>query len=447
LSAYRSSSTTGPVLYPKDPGYDAARIGHNRSVEHLPAVIFCVADVNDVVEAVRHGSEGGLPVLIQATGHGPTISADGGVLINTSRMRAIDIDPVARTARFEAGVRSADLIDAAAEFGLAPLNGSSPTVGAVSYHLGGGVGIMSRRLGYAADFVRAIELVTADGLVRRTTPEQEADLFWALRGGGKGRFGVVTAMEIDLHPVTRLYGGGMHFGADATPEVLHAYASWTKSVPEAMGSSVLLVRMPHVPEVPTAIRGRYVTHVRFAYTGASDEGERLVDQFRQFSPLTDTVKDMPYREVGTIHAEPTQPSPLYSRTSVLRTLNSDAVEMLLEYAGPQSDAPFMVELRHLGGALSRLPDGIGLPGRREGQFCLYTGGPAVGSEIPAMQMSLLRLHNAMAPWSTGGTCLNFVAGPDATSEDFDAAFLPNDLPRLHEIKKRTDPFGTFPVSP
>jgi len=387
--------TTGPVLQPGEDGYDAARSGYNLSVVHHPAVIFTVADAEDVVTAVRYAAQHVLPVAVQATGHGPTVPADGAVLVNTSRMNTIEVDPATRTARFGAGVRSGDLVRAAAEHGLAPLNGSAPAVGAVSYHLGGGISMLGRQFGYAADHVAAMDVITADGQLRRVTAQQEADLFWALRGGGKGRFGIVVAMEIDLYPVTRLHGGGMHFSAEMTAEVLHTYAAWAATAPEQMGSSVLLMRMPDIDGVPAQLRGRFLSHLRFAYTGTADEGERLVRPFRDLRPLTDTVAEMPYRDVGTIHGEPTTPVAFHARNSILATLDTDAVETLLRHAGPATGAPYLVELRHLGGALARPSTVPNALGRRDGQFCLYSGAAANTDEVGPLCSSLARLHDAM----------------------------------------------------
>lgn len=438
--------TAGPVLRPGEAGFDAARSGYNLSVVHHPAVIIIGADADDVVTAVRYAAQHALPVAVQATGHGPTVPADGAVLVNTSRMNTIEVDPGSRTARFGAGVRSGDLVRAAAEHGLAPLNGSAPAVGAVSYHLGGGVGMLGRQFGYAADHVRAMDVVTPDGQLRRITAQQEADLFWALRGAGKGRFGIVVAMEIDLHPVTRLHGGGMHFGAQMTAEVLHTYAAWAATAPEEMGSSVLLMRMPDVDGVPGQLRGRFLSHLRFAYTGTAEEGERLVRPFRDLSPLTDTVAEMPYSDVGTIHAEPTTPVAFHARNSILKTLDTDAVETLLRHAGPDAGPPYLLELRHLGGALAKpstLPNAMG---RRDGQFCLYSGAVASTDEVGALRSSLARLHDDMAPWGTGGVCLNFLAGPDVTDEQVHSAYLPSDLARLTKINNEVDPTNAFRIN-
>ncbi|MDT7786535.1 MAG: hypothetical protein QOF58_4954 [Pseudonocardiales bacterium] len=416
-----------------DAGYDTERSGYNLSVEHKPEVVVPAASVDDVIAAVRHAAAHGLGVAVQATGHGPSRSADGQVLITTSRLDGITIDPAARTARIEAGVRGGALVRAAAEHGLAPLNGSSPEVGAISYHLGGGLGILGRGLGWAVDHVRAIEIVTADASLLRVTATSDPDLFWALRGGGKGIFGVVTAIEIDLHPITRLYGGGMNFAAGTASAALSAWAEWTRTVPETMSSSVLLIRLPD----------RYVLHLRFACTGSAEEGKLLVEPFRELGPITDTVDEMPYTAVGTIHAEPTTPVAFHARNAMLESLDPAAVAELLHHAGPSADAPYLVELRHTGGALNRQGAVPSALGRRDGQYVLYAGAAASPEQVPALRAAFDRLFTGMKPWSTGGVCVNFLSGPDITAAELATGYLPGDFDRLTAIKNTVDPHDMF----
>lgn len=426
-----------------DPDYDTERTGYNRTVDHEPTVVVPAACVEDVVAAVHYATAHGLDVAVQATGHGPSRSADGAVLITTSRMDGITIDPLARTARIEAGVRGGALVRAAAEYGLAPLNGSSPEVGVISFHLGGGIGILGRSLGWAVDHVRALEVVTADGVLLRVTATEETELFWALRGGGKGTLGVVVALEIDLHPVARLYGGGMHFAAAGAERVLTTWAQWTQTVPEAMGSSALLIRMPDLPVLPEALRGRYLVHLRFAFTGSAAQGEQLVQPFRELGPVTDTVAGMPYSAVGSIHAEPTTPVPFHARNTMLASIDKAAVAELLRHAGPDAYAPYLIELRLMGGALSRpgaVPSALA---RRDGAFVLYAGAVAEPEQVPAVHAAYDRLFAAMAPWSTGGVCVNFLSGPDVTAAQLATGYLPGDVDRLAAIKRGVDPGDLF----
>ncbi|GAA4778998.1 FAD-binding oxidoreductase [Citricoccus nitrophenolicus] len=360
-------------------------------------------------------------------------------------MDGITIDLAARTARVGAGVRGGALVQAAAANGLAPLTGSSPEVGVVSYHLGGGLGILGRSLGWAVDHVRAIDVVTADGVVRRATATTEPDLFWALRGGGRGTLGVVVALEIGLYPITRLYGGGMHFAADTVSRVLTTWAKWTRTVPEEMASSVLLMNMPDFPALPEALRGRLVAHARFTFTGSAADGARLLEPFRALGPVTDTVTEMPYAQVGTIHAEPTTPVPFYARNRVLQTLAEGTVHELLGHAGPDAGAPYLVELRHTGGALGRPGTEPSALGRRDGQFVLYAGAAAGPDELPALHADYDRLFGAVSPWSTGGVCVSFLSGPDVTATELASGYRPEDWHRLAAIKHAVDPDDVFCV--
>jgi FAD/FMN-containing dehydrogenase len=303
--------------------------------------------------------------------------------------------------------------------------------------------MLGRSLGWAVDHVRALEVVTADGVLRRATATEETELFWALRGGGKGTLGIVVAIEIDLHPVARLYGGGMHFAAADAERVLTTWADWTRTAPEAMGSSVLLIRMPDLPVLPDALRGRYVVHVRFAFTGSAAAGERWVQPFRDLGPVTDTVAEMPYSAVGSIHAEPTTPVPFHARNTMLASFDAAAVAELLRQAGPDSDAPYLVELRLMGGALARpgaVPSALA---RRDGAFVLYAGASAAPAQAPAVHAAYDRLFAALAPWSTGGVCVNFLSGPDVTAAQLATGYLPADVARLAAVKRAVDPDDVF----
>lgn len=434
-----SSAVRGPLFQPGQDGYDAERVTYNSLADLRPDLIVGASGAADVMAAVRFATSRGMPVSVLSAGHQISIPA-GGLLISTRRMNGVRVDPIAATATVQAGAVWGQVVHEAAAFGLAPLNGSSPNVGVVPYILGGGVGMLGRLYGFAADQVRQLDLVTADGQVRQVSEEREPDLFWALRGG-KGNFGVVTAMEFDLMPVARLYGGGLFFDATAAAKVLHVYRDWSAIVPDAMGSSVLLAQFPPLPQIPEPLRGRYVVHVRIAYAGPPDEGERLVRPLREVAqPFMDTVTDMPYRAVGTIHNEPTDPSPTYDRASLLRELDHSTVEALLALAGPDSGAPYLVELRHLGGAYLRPPRVPSAVGQREESFNVFSLSPVFDpAALPGIVAAHDRLHEGLAPWSSGRLVPNFMSsiGP------VELAYEPAQYARLLETKVRYDPDDVF----
>jgi FAD/FMN-containing dehydrogenase len=433
----------GPVLTAGDDGYDDERLGYDRSVEHRPAIIVGATGTEDVIAAVRIARERDLPICVQATGHGACLPANDAMLITTRRMTGVRVDREAATATIQAGVRWERVIVEAAAVGLAPLSGSAPFVGAVGYTLGGGLGVLARRYGYAADHVRSFDLVTADAQLLHVTLDDHADLFWGMRGG-KDNFGVVTAMTVDLFPVVMLYGGGLFFGAEDAATIVNAYVAWTTTLPDEMTSSIALARLPDVDALPDPLRGRFVVHVRVAYCGPPDAGERLVAPLRAAAaPILDTVAEIPYTASGTIHNDPSEPVAAYGETTLLRALDERAVDALLAAAGPQADAPDVVELRHLGGALGRAPAIPNAIGHRDAVFTLFSVSVAAPARIDALRSANATLLDALRPWDHGGVFLNFLAGAHSAGEPVRNAYEPADYERLRTLKSTYDPENVF----
>ena len=414
------------------------------AIEHHPEVIVEATRPDDVVAAVRLAAAAGRPVAVMNTGHGPSVSADGAVLIRTGRLRGVEIDPVRRTARIAGGAAWRDVIDAAAPHGLAPLNGTSPHVGAVGYTLGGGVGLLGRRYGFAADHVHWLDVVTADGRHRHVSPDADPELFWALRGAG-GNFGVVTAMEVQLFPVATVLGGELAFAAELSEKVLHTYVDWAREVPETVASSVLLLAYPDDPAVPGELRGRHITHVRVACSEDEvEECRRWVEPLRRIGPrLVDTVRVMPYADVGTIHHEPVDvPVPAFDRNVLLGDVDHDAATMLAKHAGPGADAPFLTELRAWGGALSRPPAVPNAVGGRDAGYSLL----AISDPDPWSRAGRDELLDAMRPWSTGATYPNFSGVEDSSPDAVRRGYRPEDFARLQVVKAAYDPENLFRVN-
>lgn len=422
----------GPVLRPGDDGYDTERAGFQTAWRHRPDVIVGATGAEDVRAAVAYAAEKGLPVSVQVTGHGLAAPFDGGVLISTRRMTGVEVDAASRTAWIEAGVRWDQVVREAASYGLAPLNGSAPHTGAVAYTLGGGLGLLARRYGHAVDQVHAIEAVTADGRLRHVTAETDPDLFWALRGG-RDNFGVATRLRIGLVPVTRLYGGGLFFPASAT--VLRAFAEWTVDLPETTTASVGLIPYPDLPMLPEPLRGRHVAHIRVAHLGDAASGERLVAPLRAIGPrLMDTLADMPYPETGSIYNDPPEPH-AYAGTNLLLT-GVGALDEVFALAGPDAPVPCVVDLRHLGGALSRTPEVPSAVGHRSAAYLLRVLSPLEGLDRGEVDAAHERVFDAVRAWSTGGRCLNFLYGVPSQVRD---AYEPATWRRLTELKAAYDP--------
>ncbi|WP_328683344.1 FAD-binding oxidoreductase [Streptomyces sp. NBC_00343] len=424
------------TLRPTDPGYEEELAGFQTGFTQRPAMIHGARSADDVIAAVRHAAVENLPVGVHATGHGLPGGSEGGVLITTRRMDGVRVDPEARTVRVQAGVRWGQVVAAAEPHGLAPLNGSAPSVGAVSYTLSGGLGILAREFGYAADHVRSLDVVTAGGRLRRVTRESEPDLYWALLGAGHA-FGVVTELEIDLVPVPTLYGGSLAFdGREVDPTaLLRAYEEWTRTVPDELTSSFAAVPYPDIPALPPHLRGRYVLSVRVAYTGTADDGDQLVAPLREFGPvLADSLREMPYAESHTIHSDPPEPHAYYGDSAVVSELDVALVGEVLSLAGPDAASMCVVQVNHLGGALAR-PAPNSVP-YREGRFLVRM--VAVGERASA-RAQLDPAFALLAPVTLGRTVTFAFGAGDRSAGLYDA----ETRKRLAELKSHYDPANLF----
>src|SRR4051794_26668117 len=334
------SRVHGPVYAAGDDGLVAEVAAWNLAVTHTPAVAVGATCAADVAEAVSWGTAHGLRVAVQATGHGPVRNAAGSLMISTRRMQGVSIDRMRGTARIEAGVKWAKVLEAAAPFGLTGLCGSSSDVGVVGYTLGGGLGSLGRKYGFSADSVLSVEVVTADGALRMVCAEQEPELFWAVRGG-KGNLGVVTAIELQLVPVRSVLGGGIFFAGEDAASVLHAFRQWAPTLPEEVGTSIAILRLPPLDEVPPPLRGQTVVHLRYVYAGEDHaEGERLVEPMRSAGEvLLGFLHPLLTTELDSVHMDPTDPMPGWEKGMQIGELTAEAVDALLGAAGPQLDIP------------------------------------------------------------------------------------------------------------
>jgi len=304
-------SLDGKVVLPDDQRFDGARRAWNLAVDQRPAAIIFPESATAVAAAIGYAAERGLRVAAQGTGHnaGPLGPLADTVLLRTDRMRGIRIDPQARTARAEAGVVWLDVVQAAAQHGLAALAGSSPDVGVTGYTLGGGLSFLGRKYGLAANNVLAAEMVTADGRWVRADAKHESDLFWALRGGG-GSFGVVTALEFRLFPVTQGCAGALWYPIERAPEVLHAWAELTRGqVPDELTTIGRLLNFPPIQQIPEPVRGQSFVIVEAYHTGDPARADALLAPLRALGPVNDTITTVPMPAFSHLHMDPEQPVP------------------------------------------------------------------------------------------------------------------------------------------
>ena len=432
----------GDLFKPGDAGWDAARQAWNLVADQHPDAVAVVSGTQDVAAAVTFARENGLGVVAQGTGHGaPALeSLEGVLLVKTQRLSDVEVDPDAQRARVGAGVLMRDLAKAAQEHGLSGMPGSSPDVAVAGYTLGGGLGWLGRRHGFACNRVQAVELVTADGEMRRVDADNDPDLFWALRGAG-GNFGVVTTLETALVPIAEVYAGSVILPAEDGREVFRRYRAWAETVPDEVTSIARFLHLPPIEEIPEPLRDRPLITLGACYAGGESEGAKLIAPLRELGePVMDTFAAMPPSQLVTIHMDPEEPVPGLLNHALLRELPDEAVDAFVDAAGPESGSPLLfAELRQAGGALAPQSDGGALSGV-DAAFLLNAGGALMDpSMAPAITTHLDAVADAVRPWATGGAYLNFA---DRRAQ-LDNLFPADTVRRLGEVKARWDPDGLF----
>ena len=434
-----ASALPGNVVLPKDVRFDEARRAWNLAIDQRPAAVAFPESPHDVTAAVLFAREFGLRVAAQGTGHGagPLGSLDDTILLKTERMRGVSVDPARRTARVEAGVAWLEVVEAAAQHGLAALAGSSPDVGVVGYTLGGGLSFLGRRYGLAANHVSAIEVVTADGRLVRADRQHEQDLFWALRGGG-GSFGVVTAIEFDLFPITGAYAGILWYPIDRGPEVLHAWRELTQSdLPDELTTVGRFLNLPPTPEIPEPVRGKSFAIIEVYHIGDPAHADELLARLRALGPVNDTTAPVPMPVLTHLHMEPEQPVPAAADGLMVDQLPANALDAFVEVAGAHADVPLVsIELRHLGGELRRTRPEHGALASIDADYSMYAVGIVPTPELEASVRTQVRAAKAaLAPWAARRMNLNFTE----TQQDAATFWGEQAYDRLRRIKTAVDP--------
>ena len=325
----------GAVIEPGQPGWDAATLAFNLAFTQEPTAVAVPEDERDVAEIVRFAAANGLQVAPQRTGHNaePLGAMDDVILLRTDKLRGVEIDVERRVARVRAGSKWEDVVPRASELGLAALHGSTPDVSVAGYSLGGGVGWYARKHGLSTNSVLAIELVTADGKLRRVDHENEPELFWALRGGG-GNFGVVTALEVQLYAIPEVYAGVLFFPWERSSEVLHAWLDWTRTVPEEITSVGRILQFPPLEELPEHLRGGKFAVVEAVYIGTEADGAELLAPLRALGPAMDTFAMVPPVGIAELHMDPPEPVPYTGEGMMLGELDADGDRPLRPGGGP-----------------------------------------------------------------------------------------------------------------
>ena len=434
---------TGSVHPPEDPAYAAHVTPWNLAIELSPAAVVDARTAEDVAGAVRFARAFGLTAGVRATGHGAIPGIAGHLLISTKGLDEVTVHADERWARVGAGVKWLRVVEAAAPYGLAPLNGSSSDVGVVGYTTGGGVGPMVRTHGIAADKVRAFDVVTGDGVLRRATPTEHPELFAALRGG-KGTAGIVTAVEFDLVHLPEFYGGAVYFDAADAPAVIEAWRAWSAELPEEGTTSFVLLQLPPLPAVPPPLAGRMSLGVRFLWTGDAEDGARLLDRMRAVAPvILDDAAVKPYTAVDSVHADPVDPTPAVDVSILLADFPAEAASRLLDAAGIGSGSTLiMAEVREMGGAYARRPEHPDSFDHRDARFSVLCVGIAASPEMAAASAaSAARVFGALSPWDTGRVWPNF--GPVHDEWSARRAYDEETRERLAAVVRAYDPDGVL----
>ena len=409
----------GAVHLPGEPEYDVQRRPLIPAIDPHPLAIAMAEGRADVRAAVLAARRHGLPFAVQATGHGTRVPSDGGLLLKTSAMTSVLIDPQRRIAKVGPGARSGAVIDAAAQCGLAPLAGSSRDVGVTGYTLGGGMGWLARKYGFAADSVLRAEVVTADGRVLTASADEHPDLFWALRGGG-GNFGIVTSLEFRLYPVSQVHAGITYFGIERAAETLACYREWTDRIPNELSTAVVLTRIPDSPQVAEPLRGRRALAVKALYAGEADLAEHFLRPlFSVAGPvLAGGLRTMTF-------AETAMGGTAARYLDLVDDLPDDLIAGLAGLPDSEDRPAPTVEIRHWGGAMANPGPGAGPVGHRTAPYSVI-----IDQEVPELA-GVLR--------TTGRTFLNFLGDPARTA----SAYTVENHRRLREVKRAYDPDNFF----
>src|SRR6185437_2311265 len=341
---------SGTIVVPGDDDWNDARRAWNLAVDQQPAAVALPETAADVAAIVRTAAGLGLRVAAQTTGHNAAPLAhaplDDTILLRTSAMRAVAIDAGNRRARVEAGAIWADVVEPAARVGLAALAGSAADVGVAGYVLGGGLSWLARAKGLAANHVLAFEVVTADGERRTVDAEHDAELFWALRGGG-GDFAVVTAIYLRLFPITAVQAGALLWPAERAEAVLAAWRQWTQTAPDEITSVGRILHLPPMPELPPHLAGRSLVAIEAVSLLDADLTAALLAPLRALAPEIDTVRETPMSDLHLLHMDPPGPVPGMGDGILLETVDAEALGAMIEAAGAGSGTALLsMELRH-----------------------------------------------------------------------------------------------------
>jgi FAD/FMN-containing dehydrogenase len=434
----------GRLIGPDDAEYDAARMVRNGMIDKRPAVVVRAANAGDVMTAVRYAADHDLSIAVRGGAHSvPGFgTADDAVVVDLSTMRGVRVDPLAQTARVEGGATWGDLNAATYPFGLATTGGIISTTGVGGLTLCGGIGYLARGLGLSVDNLVAADVVTADGAFHLASEKDDADLFWAIRGGG-GNYGVVTSFEFRLSPVKDIYGGPMFFELDRAGDLFRLYREFIADAPEHFGGFPAYQIAPPLPFIPEERHGTTLALMVTCWSGDLDQGERVLKPFRDLAPVVaEMVGPMPYPALNSAF-DALYPSGLrhYWKASFVKELTDDAIAAHVEHG---SQVPALTSTMHIypiNGACHRVAPDATAFAYRDASFATVIAGMWPDAEDDEQNTAWVRdYYDAIAPHSEEGGYVNFMAEDD---QDRIRANYRGHYERLQEIKGSYDPGNLF----
>ena len=431
----------GRVITPDDAGYEQARAVFYGSIDRRPAVIVRPADATAVLRAVSLAREGGLELAIRSGGHslaGHSVS-EGGMVLDLSDMRALEIDGEGRTAWAQTGLTAGEYTSAAAAHGLATGFGDTGSVGIGGLTLGGGVGFLVRKHGLTIDDLLAAEVVTADGELVYADADTHPDLFWALRGGG-GNFGVATRFQFRLHEVDTIVGGMLIL--PATPEVIAAFVAEAEAAPEELSAIANIMLAPPMPLLPKEAHGKLVVMALLCYAGQVETGERSLARFRALAePIADLLRPMRYPEIYQLTEGGPAPTEEVARSLFIHAVDEPAAGAIVDHL-QASTAPLAVaQLRVLGGAMARVPAEATAFAHRRRRLMVALGAVYERVEETPMHESWVTGFAAALRQGDASVYVNFLG--DEGEARIREAYPGPTWDRLRAIKSRYDPTNLF----
>jgi hypothetical protein len=435
------AAVDGRLITPADADWQQARMAWQVNVDQQPAAVLEVANVSDVVTAVRWAIEAGVSVTAQPSGHAARTTLDNTLLIRTRALRVIAVDVEERTATVGAGVKFGELMSELDDTGLIALCGSNPDPSVVGLLLGGGVSWFTRAHGFTANSVLSVDLVNPAGELVHVTQESDPELFWALRGGG-GDFGIVVRVELRLYPAPELYGGQLMWSIEDAPKVLKAFRDLALVAPRELTLWAHIMHFPDMEDIPAPMRGRSFVNVTSTYIGSAKMAEILLWSLRDAAPVViDLMDTITPGEVGDVAAEPTDPMPVMESSMLLTSLDDEAIDALVAAVGDRNTCPLaVVQIRGLGGAFAEEPALGGAVRTVVEPFNVFAlGVPAVPELAAAIPHGFAALDAAVGHLSSGRRMPNFTGHGQADSGGYDNA----GLQRLRSIKLRRDPLGVI----